>query len=62
MYGVHFVPKSYLVDSESCILQKDLTTTLLEQVLVSQFDEKTVDSSSTETNTELDVEGKARGS
>ena len=39
LYGVHFVPKSYLIDSEGCILQKDLTTTLLEQTLVSQFEE-----------------------
>ena len=44
-YGVHYVPKSYLVDNENCILQKDLTTTLLEQVLVSHFDEKSAESS-----------------
>ena len=37
MYGVHFIPKSYLIDSESCILQKDLPIDLLEEVIVSQF-------------------------
>lgn len=59
MYGVHFVPKSYLIDRDSCILQKDLTTTLLEQVLVSQFDEKTAENSATETDTEPEFEGNA---
>lgn len=38
MYGVHFIPKSYLIDSEGCILQKDLPIELLEQVIVSKFD------------------------
>ncbi len=39
MYGVHFIPKSYLIDKEGCILQKDLPTDLLEQVLVSRYGE-----------------------
>ncbi len=38
MYRVHFIPKSYLIDSEGCILQKDLPIELLEQVIVSKFD------------------------
>ena len=50
MYGVHFIPKSYLIDSDGCILQKDLPTNLLEQVLVRQFDEKNPDSSVLETD------------
>ena len=36
-YGVHFIPKSYLIDKEGCILQKDLPTDLLEEVLVSRY-------------------------
>jgi len=39
MYGVHFIPKSYLIDSEGCILQKDLPIDLLEKVVVSSFEE-----------------------
>ena len=50
MYGVHFVPKSYLIDSEGCILQKDLTTALLEQTLVSQFEEIGADDSYLDTD------------
>ncbi|MYF02862.1 MAG: TlpA family protein disulfide reductase [Gammaproteobacteria bacterium] len=38
MYGVHFIPKSYLVDGEGCILQKDLPVDLLEKVLISEFE------------------------
>ncbi|MXW53547.1 MAG: TlpA family protein disulfide reductase [Gammaproteobacteria bacterium] len=37
-YGVRFIPKSYLIDKEGCLLQKDLTTDLLEEVLISQYD------------------------
>lgn len=37
IYGVHFIPKSYLIDKESCILQKDLPPELLEEVLVSRY-------------------------
>ncbi len=37
-YGVRFIPKSYLIDKEGCLLQKDLTTELLEEVLISQYD------------------------
>lgn len=36
-YGVRFIPKSYLIDKEGCILQKDLTTELLEEVLSSRY-------------------------
>ena len=39
LYGVHFIPKSYLIDSEGCILQKDLPIDLLEKVVVSSFEE-----------------------
>lgn len=38
MYGVHFIPKSYLIDSDGCILQKDLPIDLLEKVLISEFE------------------------
>jgi len=51
-YGVHFVPKSYLVDSNGCILQKDLPTTSLEEVLLSQFSEDADNDSPVETDTE----------
>ena len=39
LYGVRFIPKSYLVDSEGCLMQKDLPTESLEQVLVSRYDD-----------------------
>ncbi|MXW06597.1 MAG: TlpA family protein disulfide reductase [Gammaproteobacteria bacterium] len=51
-YGVHFVPKSYLVDSNGCILQKDLPTTSLEEVLSSQYSKDPDMDSSVETDTE----------
>ena len=38
MYGVHFIPKSYLIDGDGCILQKDLPIDLLEKVLISEFE------------------------
>ncbi len=37
-YGVRFIPKSYLIDKAGCLLQKDLTTDLLEEVLVNRYD------------------------
>ena len=37
-YGVRFIPKSYLIDKEGCLVQKDLTTELLEEVLASRYD------------------------
>ena len=49
-YGVHFIPKNYLIDGESCILQKDLPTNLLEAVLMNQYDEKLGENSSPKTN------------
>lgn len=52
LYGVHFVPKSYLVDSNGCILQKDLPTASLEEVLLRQFGEDSDNDSSVETETE----------
>ena len=51
-YGVHFVPKSYLVDSNGCILQKDLPTASLEEVLLNQFSEDADSDSPVETDTE----------
>lgn len=39
LYGVRFIPKSYLVDSEGCLMQKDLPTKSLEQVLTSRYDD-----------------------
>ena len=38
LYGVRFIPKSYLIDKERCILQKDLPPDLLEEALVSHYD------------------------
>ena len=37
-YGVRFIPKAYLLDSKGCILQKDLTTETLEEVLSKRYD------------------------
>lgn len=39
MYGVRFIPKSYLIDKERCLVQKDLPSHLLEEVLADQYDE-----------------------
>ena len=39
LYGVHFIPKSYLIDGDGCILQKDLPIDLLEEVVVEKFEE-----------------------
>lgn len=50
-YGVRFVPKSYLIDNEGCIVQKDLPTTLLEEVIISHFSETAVEDSSADTDT-----------
>ena len=41
MYGVRFIPKSYLINKEGCLIQKDLETDLLEEVLASRY-EKTI--------------------
>lgn len=38
-YGVRFIPKAYLVDTEGCIIQKDLAPEVLEEVLVQQYGE-----------------------
>lgn len=50
MYGVHFIPKSYLIDSEGCILQKDLPVDLLEKVLISEFEGEIGSESAPETD------------
>lgn len=36
-YGVQHIPKSFLLDSEGCIIQKDLAIEELEQVLTNHF-------------------------
>lgn len=36
-YGVQHIPKSYLLDSEGCITQKDITLEDLENNLANQF-------------------------
>ena len=38
-YGVRFIPKAYLVDTEGCIIQKDLAPEVLEEVLVQKYGE-----------------------
>ena len=38
-YGVRFIPKAYLVDTEGCIIQKDLAPEVLKEVLVQQYGE-----------------------
>jgi len=38
-YGVRFIPKAYLVDTEGCIIQKDLATEVLEEVLIQNYGE-----------------------
>ena len=48
LYGVHFIPKSYLIDSDGCILQKDLPIDLLEEVVVNKYDEEVDEESSPE--------------
>ena len=36
-YGVQAIPKGYLVDSDGCILEKDIDTETLEELLVSRY-------------------------
>ena len=36
-FGVQFIPKTYLLDSEGCIVQKDLETSTLETVLSARY-------------------------
>lgn len=36
-YGISFIPQSFLIDREGCILQKDLSTDDLEQVLAARW-------------------------
>lgn len=36
-YGVNFIPKSFLIDREGCIIQKDLQSSKLEELLVARY-------------------------
>ena len=36
-YGVQFIPKGYLLDSDGCVIQKDLMHEALEEVLVARY-------------------------
>lgn len=36
-YGVKFIPKGYLLDSEGCVIQKDLMHEKLQEVLVARY-------------------------
>lgn len=36
-YGVQFIPKGYLLDSQGCVIQKDLMKDQLQEVLVATF-------------------------
>ena len=36
-YGVEFIPKSYLIDKKGCILQKDIDTSTLGEVLAQRY-------------------------
>lgn len=38
-YGVQFIPKGYLLDSEGCIIKKDLHTDKLDELLVARYGE-----------------------
>lgn len=41
-YGVQFIPKGYLLDSEGCIIKKDLHTDKLNELLVAKYGEAPV--------------------
>lgn len=48
-FGVQFIPKTYLLDSEGCIVQKDLETSQLKTVLTDRYgDVEATDTDSTE--------------
>ena len=48
-FGVQFIPKTYLLDSEGCIVQKDLETSQLKTVLTDRYGEvEATDTDSTE--------------
>ena len=36
-YGVQFIPKAFLVDSKGCIVQKNLATNKLEEILAQRY-------------------------
>ncbi|MDE0094694.1 MAG: TlpA disulfide reductase family protein [Gammaproteobacteria bacterium] len=42
-YGVNYVPKGFLIDSEGCIVQRDLHTEELENVLAARWDEESAE-------------------
>ncbi len=42
-YGVNYVPKGFLIDSEGCIVQRDLHTEELESVLAARWDEESAE-------------------
>ena len=42
-YGVNYIPKGFLIDSEGCIVQRDLHTEALENVLAARWDEESAE-------------------
>ncbi len=42
-YGVNYIPKKFLIDTEGCIVQLDLPTTELEKVLATRWDEESAE-------------------
>ena len=42
-YGVNYIPKKFLIDTEGCILQLDLPTTELEKVLATRWEEESAE-------------------
>ena len=57
-YGVQFIPKAYLVDSEGCILEKNIHTDKLEELLVAKYGEMpVVDEDSSEAESVTDDPG-----
>jgi len=42
-YGVNYIPKGFLIDSEGCIVQRDLHTEELENVLAARWDEESAE-------------------
>ncbi|MXZ54767.1 MAG: TlpA family protein disulfide reductase [Gammaproteobacteria bacterium] len=42
-YGVNYIPKKFLIDTEGCIVQLDLPTAELEKVLASRWEEESAE-------------------
>ncbi len=40
IYGIRYIPKNYLLDSNGCIVQKDVTKTQLERILATASDQE----------------------